>query len=56
MKDRDRIPFPPMTEMQAAAAQLHELYSSFRGAGFTRYEALYLTAQVLTNSSNSSEG
>lgn len=50
---KDKLPSSPLTDMETAAAQLHEMYSSFRWAGFSRSEALYLTAAVLTNNNAS---
>jgi len=39
----------PLTALQAGAASIHELYKAWVEAGFTRDEALYLIAQMLTH-------
>lgn len=38
----------PLTELQQGAAQAHELYLSYVGAGFDEQQALYLTGKVIT--------
>ncbi|MYX14373.1 hypothetical protein GTY67_13300 [Streptomyces sp. SID8374] len=40
-------PTDPMTELAAAAAQLHELYATYVQAGFTEPQAFELTKAVL---------
>jgi hypothetical protein len=35
------------TPLQEAAAQAHEMFTTFMGQGFTETQALYLVAQVL---------
>lgn len=43
-------PFPEsaLTELAAAAAQVHELYTSYLGAGFTEEQALRLVIAIMT--------
>jgi hypothetical protein len=41
-------PPDPITILGEAAAQLHELYCSYIGAGFTEQQALYLVGQIIT--------
>lgn len=43
-------PFPEsaLTELAAAAAQLHELYTSYLDAGFTAEQALQLVIAIMT--------
>lgn len=41
-------PNDPITVLAAAASQTHELFLSFCAAGFTEYQALYLTAAAIT--------
>lgn len=38
-----------MTGLKAAAVELHELYCTFKEAGFTEAEAIRLTETALTN-------
>ncbi|MFE7485447.1 hypothetical protein [Streptomyces sp. NPDC057552] len=40
-------PTDPMTELAAAAVQLHEMYQAYVGAGFTEQQALELTKAVI---------
>ncbi|MFD3740457.1 hypothetical protein [Streptomyces sp. NPDC058629] len=40
-------PTDPMTELAAAAAQLHEMYQAYVDAGFTEQQALDLTKAVI---------
>lgn len=39
-------PVDPLTQMAAAAVAVHELFVSLMAAGFTRHEALWLTAAL----------
>lgn len=41
-------PEDPITQLAAAAAQLHELYTAYRDAGFTEAQAFELTKTILT--------
>ena len=41
-------PTDPITILGEAAAQLHEVYCSYIGAGFTEQQALYLIGQIIT--------
>lgn len=41
-------PQDPITNLAAGAAQLHELYTSYTGAGFTEDQALQLIIAILT--------
>lgn len=38
-----------MSELRMAATGLHELYCTFKDAGFTAEEAPHLTAAAMTN-------
>ena len=40
-------PLDPITDLAAAAVQLHEMYSAFVAAGFTTEQALELTKTAL---------
>ena len=40
-----------ISELKIAAIQLHEMYTEFRGAGFTRREALYLVGIIVVEGS-----
>jgi|Wag4MinimDraft_19_1082662.scaffolds.fasta_scaffold70289_2 hypothetical protein len=40
-----------ISELKVAAIQLHEMYMEFRGAGFTRREALYLVGIIVVEGS-----
>src|SRR5690606_5978938 len=42
-----REPDDPITQLAAAAAHLHELYSALAHAGFTEQQALYLVGQLV---------
>lgn len=42
------LPASPMTELAAAAAQMHELKQAYVEAGFTNAEAMQLLCAVLT--------
>jgi len=42
-----REPDDPITQLAAAAAHLHELYSALAHAGFTEQQALYLAGQLV---------
>lgn len=37
-----------ITELRAAAQQLHELYTEYVRAGFTEQQALYLVGRLIT--------
>ena len=39
-----------MTALAEGAAQLHELFTAYLKAGFSRREALYLTGQLMAAS------
>lgn len=41
-------PEDPITELAAAAAQMHELFSAYVDAGFTEQQALYLLGRLIT--------
>lgn len=41
-------PLDPITDLAAGAAQLHELYSAYVGAGFTEMQALQLVIALIT--------
>lgn len=43
----DDGPADPFSELQQAAASLHELFVSYVGAGFTEQQAIYLVGQIL---------
>lgn len=47
---RDDDPISPISELAAAAAQMHELFTSYIEAGFTREEALDLIKTLLFRS------
>lgn len=49
-------PADPITEMAAAAAQLHELFTAYMEAGFSRMEALHLVSAILTANAKSGDG
>lgn len=44
-----------LSDLEATAAQMHEVFCSFIGAGFTEDQALKLVA-ILLNSSEEKEG
>lgn len=39
----------PRTPLQEAAAQAHEMFTTFMGQGFTESQAIYLVGQVLVS-------
>ncbi|MFB7461293.1 hypothetical protein [Streptomyces sp. NPDC056188] len=41
-------PQDPITDLAAGAAQLHELFSAYTGAGFTQDQALRLIISIPT--------
>ena len=41
-------PPDPLTELAKGAAQIHEMFTAYVGAGFTRPEALQIIIGVLT--------
>ncbi len=41
-----------VTPLEIAAVGMHEMYMSFRYAGFTRMEALKIVSDVVVNSMN----
>jgi hypothetical protein len=41
------MPQDPMTELAAGAHQLHELYRSYVGAGFTEQQAMTLVCTLI---------
>lgn len=41
---------PDMSNLKVAAIQMHELYTSFKDAGFTEKQALELTVKVTLGS------
>jgi hypothetical protein len=43
------MPTSPFTEIQACAAQFHELFTAYVNAGFTRAEALTLLRDNIRN-------
>jgi hypothetical protein len=40
-------PEDPVSELLSAAIAVHEMYTTFQAAGFTKKEALYLVGQSL---------
>jgi len=46
-------PTDPITELAAAAAQLHELYASYVEAGFTEHQAFELIKTIIAASPSS---
>lgn len=44
---RDDGPASPISELAAAAAQLHELFTAYVESGFTREEALELIKAII---------
>lgn len=42
-----------ISDIKAAAIQMHELYTSFREAGFTKSEALEIVIRLTSNGLNS---
>ena len=46
----ERMPQMPLTSMGAAAVQLHEVFTAYLAAGFSRKEALYLVGLIVTTS------
>jgi hypothetical protein len=45
--ENDNIPHDPITQMAEGAAQMHEAFTAWIEAGFTRAEALQITIAVL---------
>lgn len=45
----EEMPVSPFTEIQACAAQFHELFMAYVTAGFTRAEALTLLRDNIRN-------
>ncbi|MEO3856220.1 hypothetical protein [Acrocarpospora sp. B8E8] len=43
-------PQDPLSALAAAAAQLHELFTTYVAAGFTETQALYLVGQMVAAS------
>jgi len=43
----DQTPPDPMSALQEASTQIHEMYISYIDAGFTQHEALYLIGQMI---------
>jgi hypothetical protein len=43
------MPEDPMSELAEGAAQLHELFMAYVGAGFTRGEALQIVMSIIAN-------
>jgi hypothetical protein len=41
-------PDDPITQLAEGAAQLHELFLAYVGAGFSENQALYLVGQMVT--------
>lgn len=41
-------PEDPMSELGAAAVQMHELFTAYTAAGFTRAEALQIVIAIAT--------
>jgi hypothetical protein len=41
-------PQDPITDLAAAAAQLHELYSAYVDAGFTETQSMHLLTAIVT--------
>ena len=48
MPEEHAGPEDPMSELGAAAAQVHELFTSYVDAGFTRAEALQIVIAIIT--------
>ncbi len=42
-------PTDPITQLGEAAAQSHELFTSYLNAGFSESQALYLVGQIITS-------
>lgn len=45
------MPPEPMSELAAAAAQMHELFTAYIAAGFTESQALYLIGKLISTNS-----
>lgn len=45
MSEQSQSPENPLTQLAAAAAQIHEMFRALIGAGFTEPQALYLVGQ-----------
>jgi len=45
--DDSSTPVDPISELRAAAVQLHELHEEWLRAGFTADQAIYLVGQVI---------
>lgn len=45
----------PITQMAAAAAQMHEMFCAYVDAGFTERQALYLCGRVIVAGSRSDD-
>lgn len=55
MAPDEGMPNDPISELAAAASQLHELFISYVNAGFNERQALYLVGQVLRGASGGGE-
>ncbi len=42
------LPPNPITVLAEGAAQLHEIFCSYKAAGFTEQQALYLVGLIIT--------
>ncbi len=49
-------PEDPITQLAQAAASLHELFTSYVSAGFTKSQALYLVGQIVGGASRGAAG
>lgn len=47
-RDNETIPSDPMTQLGTNAAQIHELYLAFVGAGFTDGQSITLVSAILS--------
>lgn len=49
------MPADPVTDLAAGAAQLHELYEAYVGAGFSEQQAMQLLCATIRGSMNNGE-
>lgn len=50
----DKMPTDPITDLAAAAVQLHELYESYVAAGFTGAQAMQMVCTIIAASMGAS--
>jgi hypothetical protein len=48
MASGESAPIDPITELAAAAAQMHELFTAYTDAGFSHAEALQILIAIVT--------